>query len=391
MYPPLSGNVSEEKVTPYERTSFEHQLAQSLAHDVTVFADLSRKAKLRCYALVNVGQCGEITELRQQDSQIAYLVRRHGLQIEELFLHTPEHALAGIGPWLIELPPLLTGSPVVSAALYDLALHAGIVQALSLIASPLRPAHLAAHLRSWLHGSILPDPTIADDEVMGGVIRWYDPRTGFDIVSRWPKADQRKFLRAFTWAGWDAQFEPQGRRCSTAPIFETAERTEPMPLTKDLLLALAPLNYADDLLADVLEQAETKTFAPIALALQRWVALQQVRAAKQLGITDRESRLTLLHHAMSLHPDLSNLPGLRERLAKEAASGRVLAHVLDARPAPWWLEHREAAPAVWAQWAHHFLKRVIARRSESVATHPFAELLTSSTPSLRSAPHDLLS
>lgn len=378
-----SGNVLEMAVAPYERASFEHELAQTLAHDMAVFLDLSSNAQLRCYALVNVGQCGEITEHRQQDSQIAYLVRRHGLNIEELFRHTPEAALAGIGPWLIELPPSLLQCPETSAALYDLALHAGTVQALSLLASPLRAAHLAAHLRSWLHGLILPDPMIANDEAMGGVIRWFDPRTGFDIVSCWSEADQRNFLRAFTWAGWNAKFEPQGRRGSPSPVYESAERTEPLPLDKDLLLALAPLNHADDLLADVLEQAETKTFAFIAPALQRWVAIAQVVAAQELGIADRESRLTLLHHALSLHPDLSRLPGLQERLAKEAASGRVLAHVLDARSASWWQEQRDAAPAVWAQWAHQFLAPAIARLTEGVAKHPFMGLLASSTPYLR--------
>ena len=375
-------------VAPYEKTSFEHQLAQTLAHDMAVFVEMSHKAQLRCYALVNVGQCGEVTEDRKHDSQIAHVVQRHGLNTEELFRHTPEVALAGIGPWLIELPaPLaaslpapLSASPQTCGALFDLALHAGTQQALSLVASPLRPAHLAAHLRSWLHGLILPDPTIASDEAMGGVICWFDPRTGFDIVACWPEIDQHNFLSAFTWAGWSAAFEPQGRRCSTFPIFQSAERTEPLPLGKNLLLALAPLNRADELLADVLERAETKTFAPIAPALQRWVALQQVLAAQQLGIADRESCLTLLHHAMSLHPDLSRLPGLHEHLIKEAASGRALAHVLNARPLAWWQEHRDAAPAVWAQWAHHFLAPAKARRIENSAMHPFAGLLSSSTP-----------
>lgn len=381
--PPLPGNAPPVAVAPYERTNFEYQLAQTLAHDMSVFVEMSCKAQLRCYALVNVGQCGEVPEDRQQDSQIAHVVRDHGLNIEALFRHTPEAALAGIGPWLIELPASLLANAQTGGALYDLALHAGTVQALSLVASPLRPAVLAAHFRSWLHGLILPDPTIAHDESMGGVIRWFDPRTGFDIVSCWPEAEQRNFMSAFTWAGWSATFEPQGRRCSAFPVFRSVERTEPLLLNKELLLALAPLNYADELLADVLEQAETKTFVSIAPALQRWVAIQQVNAAQQLGITDRASRLTLLHHALSLHPDLSRLPGLQERLDREAASGRVLSHVLDARPPAWWQEHRNAAPAIWAQWAHHFLAPALARKTDNLATHPFVGLLASSNPYLR--------
>lgn len=362
-------------IPPYERMAFEHELAQTLAHDIGVFAESCRQSEQRCYALVSVGQCEEIQQNRQDDSRMARLVQRHMLEVEALFWHTPEAELAGIGPWLIELPLSSQGTAMWPALLHELALEAGVVHALSLVASPLRPLTLARHMRSWMKGLILPDPGLVGDEAVGAVLRWFDPRIGFDMVSLWPESEQRDFLRAFTWAGWDARFEPRGMRCSRPRAPASAERTEPLPLDMPLLQAIAPLSRAEELLDDVRQQAEAKAFDHIAPALQCWVAIDQLSAIQRLAIDDHDSKITLLHHALSLHPGLSRLPGLKERLAEEARSGGVLAHVLDAQSEQWWQEHREAAAGVWAQWAHHFLMPLQARLAIGGAAHPFMALL----------------
>lgn len=367
------------EIAAYEREAFEQDIAQTLAHDMNAFARLSHRAGQRCHALVSAGQCGAVDEHRQEDSWTARLVAQGQLDATPLFLHTPEAAAAGVGPWLIELPAPREGAAP-SRLLHDLAHGAGAVHALSLMASPLRPTALAAHLRSWLDGLIPADPAIADDEAVGAVVRWFDPRIGFDMVALWPEADRRDFLRAFTWAGWDVRFHPRGLPCSKPHAPASAERVAPMLLHKELLLSMVPLNQADELLAEVLEAGEAQAFAHIAPALLRWIALDQVQAAQRLGIADRDARLTLLHHSLSLHPGLPRVPGLQEWLAEAAGQGRTLAHVLDARPPGWWQRQRNAAPHAWAQWAHQFLVPLQARRDASdtapsnPADHAFATL-----------------
>lgn len=359
----------------YERVAFEQEIARTLSHDLAVFADLCRQNEQRCYALVSTGQCEEIKQDRQYDSRMARLVQRHALEVEALFQHTAEAALASIGPWLIELPLSSQGAAVAPELLHELALEAGVVHALSMVSSPLRSLTLANHLRSWMRGLILPDPSLVGDEAVGAVLRWFDPRIGFDMVSLWPESEQRDFMRAFTWAGWDARFEPRGMRCSRPRAPASAERTEPLPLDMPLLQAIAPLSRADELLDDVRQQAEAKAFDHIAPALQRWVAIDQLSAIQRLAIDDHDSKITLLHHALSLHPGLSRLSGLEERLAEEARSGGVLAHVLDAQPQQWWQEQRQVAAGVWAQWAYHFLMPLQMRLAISGVAHPFTALL----------------
>lgn len=259
-------------IPPYERVAFEQEIARTLSHDMAVFADRCRQNEQRCYALVSAGQCEEIKQDCQDDSRMARLVQRHALEVEALFQHTAEAALASIGPWLIELPLSSQGAAVAPELLHELALEAGVVHALSMVSSPLRSLTLANHLRSWMRGLILPDPSLVGDEAVGAVLRWFDPRIGFDMVSLWPESEQRDFMRAFTWAGWDARFEPRGTRCSRPRAPASAERTEPLPLDMPLLQAIAPLSRAEELLDDVRQQAEAKAFDHIAPALQRWVA-----------------------------------------------------------------------------------------------------------------------
>jgi hypothetical protein len=372
------------EIPPYERGAFELDVAHTLAHDMGVFADLCRHTGQRFYALVNASQCGEIDEGRQDENPIARWVERYQLQAEQLFRHTPEAALAAAGPWLIELP----SSPEL---LHGLARIAGVAHAMSLVASPLSLPRLAAHLRSWLDGLILPDAAIADDDAAGAVVRWFDPRIGFDMVALWPDDLRHDFLRAFTWAGWNDCFETRGLRCSTPREASCVIREEPILLDRKLLLELAQLNHAEDLLAQVLEHAEPRAFELVAPALQRWVARDQWDVAQQLGIADRESQAAMLHHALSLHPGLSRLPGLEERLSEERLAGGSLSHVLNAQPEAWWQEHRDTSPRAWDSWAHHFLAPLQARREAHGAAHPFAALLAplahaGQTPSLTTPP-----
>lgn len=362
----------------YEREAFDDEISQTIAQDIGTFSRLARQTGQRCHALVNAGQCGVVEEDRQEDGWAARLVARYQLDATPLFLHTQEAAAAGVGPWLIELPPM----PPAGAApwLHDLARGAGAVQALSLVASPLRPVTLAVHLRSWLDAVIPADPALDNDEAVGAVLRWFDPRIGFDMVARWPNDARQDFLSAFTWAGWSAEFHPRGLRCSKPHAPQSAARTEPMRLDKDLLLAMASLNRADALLAHVHERFGSQAFQHIAPALQRWIAIDQLQAVQQLGLTDFEGWITLLQQSLSLHPELPYLPGLAESLVDARSAGRTLAHVFEAQPANWWQQQQNAAPHKWAQRASRFLAPLQARRGTPDAAHAFSTLFSAALP-----------
>ncbi|WP_194274043.1 DUF4123 domain-containing protein [Variovorax paradoxus] len=363
------------EIPAYEREAFEDEISQTIAQDIGTFVRLSRQSGQRGHALVNAGQCGVVDENRQEDGWIARLVARYQLDATPLFLHTPEAAAAGVGPWLVELPSMAEAADA-SPWLHDLARGAGAVHALSLVASPLRPVTLAAHLRSWLDAVIPPDPALDDDEAVGAVLRWFDPRIGFDMVIRWPDDVRQDFLSAFTWAGWNAEFHPHGLRCSKPFAPRSAARTAPLRLDKDLLLAMAPLNRADALLAHVHDRFGSPVFQHIAPALQRWIALDQLQAVQRLGLNDFENWITLLHQSLSLHPELPQLPGLAKNWVDTRAAGRTLAHVLEAQPAEWWQQQQNAAPRTWAQWASRFLAPLQARRGTPDAAHAFSALFS---------------
>ncbi|PZQ65006.1 MAG: hypothetical protein DI563_26120 [Variovorax paradoxus] len=227
---------------PYDRQSFEREIEQTLVSDMAAFARLSQRSGMHCHALVDAAACGQLDEQRPDEGAIARLAARHPVEATPLFLLTPEADIAGAGPWLIELPVSEDGEAV-PALLSDLARVAGLAQALSLMASPLRSTTLAIHLRGWFDGRIPADPTIADDEDAGAVLRWYDPRVGFDMVALWPEADRDAFLSAFTWAGWDAAFTPRGLRCTRSRDPRAAPRPQPMTLGTDLLRAMGVLSH----------------------------------------------------------------------------------------------------------------------------------------------------
>ena len=365
-----------------DRSAFEHAVTQTLVRDIDTFVQLAQQAGQRCFALLNVLECREGFDSAPDAGPVADLVRRYKLVPEKLLMHTPEAALADIGPWLIELPTSSPDRASSTELLHDLARESGLFHGLSLLASPLRIGTLAAHLRSWLHGTILPDPDLKNDEAMGALLRWFDPRVGFDMVSLWPTPERHQFLQAFTWGGWDIHLAPVGHRCSAGRMPQRADRVGRLLLDKCLLIAMAALSRADDLFADVVEQGQPRTFAAIAPALQRWIAANQYDAAIGLGIADRASRVCLLHHALSVHPNLSASPGLKGRLANEVPFGRGLAHVLAAQTPDWWQTRRAAAPAIWAQWTSQFLSPLTERQALAPAGHPFAALMRPTTQQL---------
>ncbi len=362
---------------PYDRQSFERDIEQTLVSDMAAFARLAQRSGMHCHALVDAAACGPLEEQRPDEGAIARLAARHPVEATPLFLLTPEADIAGAGPWLIELPVSDDGeaAPVL---LSDLARVAGLPHALSLMASPLRSTTLAIHLRGWFDGRIPADPTIADDEDADAVLRWYDPRVGFDMVALWSEADRDAFLSAFTWAGWDAAFTPRGLRCTRPRDPRASPRSQPMTLGTDLLRAMGALSQADDLLADAQGNAQADAFDAVAPALRRWVAIDQWQQARHLGLESRESCMALLHTALTLHPGVSRLEGLREHLAQGASGGHTLEHLLATRSVDWWAEHRRAAPDVWARWAHHYLEPLRERRMAPAAAHPFVALLPAS-------------
>lgn len=331
--PPPLGNPTPAQGA---RAEFDAMLHQSLqAHMQRLLTTQVRlpagdQADLRHYALVSAGQCTRWSA--------ADMVATHTLEHERLFIQTPEADMAEIGPWLIELPR------AVGPALLDALAQQASEEALTLIASPLRLAALGAHLRSFMYGTLEPDVDV--------LLRYFDPRIGFDAVEHWPAPAKQAFLRPLAWwAGWDARGQ-QRKLKGSASVHGTplGERQRLPPQWSEAIGTLSEPHLMAVLLAEELDAQEdpaAEWLGQIHPLVQRQIVRDALTFAEQAGLAGWDDRSLLCRKALLEHARFYTHPALRHALAAPRpgrdASPRLREALarLPAQVARDWAEDRE--------------------------------------------------
>ncbi|MDM0009549.1 DUF4123 domain-containing protein [Variovorax sp. J22G73] len=281
------------------------------------------------YALVSAGQCNE--------GVVAAAVRDHRLPDERLFMQTPESDMADIGPWLIELPS--TPGPELLDALADMATS----QSMTLLCSALRIPKLAEHLRSFMSG-VLPDGSPV-------LLRWFDPRIGFDMLVHWPDAVRQRFLAPLAWwAGWDGGFE--FRRFSGAASGDGSSSSESIELDTRWLKAVDEVGEPQLIVALLLEEMEAAG-SPALLDLSRmhaWLRRQVARDAlvfaRGAGLFGWDDRLLACRLALTTHPKFYEHPAFGSVWSATAPTRLVdVLAKLPARVHAGWAQDRQPALA----------------------------------------------
>jgi hypothetical protein len=293
--------------------------------------------KQRRHALVSVGQCDE--------GAVADMVGTHGLACEQLFMQTPEADMAHIGPWLVELP--LAPSDTL---LHTLARMAA-TEAVSFLGSALQPLKLAEHLRRFMSG-VLPDGSPV-------LLRYFDPRIGFDMLTHWPGDVRQRFLAPLAWwAGWDAGFEPRRfQGASGAPASPSGDAV--VELDAEWLQAIDAVGEPQltvALLAEELAETDSRTSRELS-ALHPWLCRQIARDAlvfaRGAGFDGWEDRMLACRLALLTHPRFHSDPGVTAALLD--MRGRPLSEVMATLPT-----------ALREEWMHD--------RSRAIA-HLFADMV----------------
>jgi len=247
--------------------------------------------RLYNYALISAGQC--------EDHAAATLVASHHLAYERLFMQTPEAELADIGPWLVEIP-----SQPDERLLRALAQQAA-AQAMTLLCSPVRLPKLCEHLRSFMYGA-MPDGSPV-------MLRYFDPRVGFEIFRQWPESVQQHFAMPLAWwDGWDSDL--QRRHISgesTSKISPLKARIElstawcnAMDLTGEAHLIVA-------LLAEELEESNhdsSHRLEQIHPVLRRQIAKKALAFSKKAGLVSWNNRAMACRHALLQHANFYQDP-----------------------------------------------------------------------------------
>ena len=262
---------------------------------------------LHRYALVSAGQC--LHHLPES------LAATHGLLHECLFLQTSEAESADVGPWLIALPP------ATDAALQDALAWQAADEALTLLASPLRLPALAAHLRGFLHGTL--DNGRADHGI-AVLLRYFDPRIGFDAVQHWAPALRDAFLQPLAWwAGWDAAGQPRflkGRaRLSANP---PAGRLPLPPTWRKAVDAVGEPQLLAALTAEALEADDPVAAQSLALVhplTQRRIVREALDFAASAGLSGWTDRSLACRQALLVHARFHAHPAVAAALANRAS------------------------------------------------------------------------
>lgn len=283
----------------------------------------SASTPLRHYALVSAGQC--------EDGAVAHLVAMQELACERVFMQTPEAELADIGPWLLEIP----ASP--SASLRHALAHQAAAEALTLMASPLRLQKLSEHLRGFLSGT-LPDGSSV-------LLRYFDPRIGFDMLMHWPDAVKQKFIGPLAWwAGWDGDLRVQ--RINGAADATIAMSNNEIELTADWVQSMDKAGEANLIVALLCEESEAsnptaaRLLAQMHPMLRRQIAQGALAFARRAGLTGWENKALACRHALLKHARFYAHPGFIEALSSAPLS-LALRDVLARTPL-----------AVQQDWAH---------------------------------------
>ena len=347
-----SGGPSVDDAAPHHPAHFNTQVVHGLSLDLAVLLRQSRGA---CYALIDSGLCAP--------GAFEGLVRAHALQAEPLFARTRDRGHAESGPWLVALPAA-PGPTLIEA----LAVTAGVTQAMSLLSSALPPERLHAHLRGWFDG-ILEDGT----EVL---LRWYDPRIAVTVLCSWPEEPRRQFMQAFQWwVSWDARFSPmevspaeRSRQPAAAP------RQRPLPVSADMLLALADASQAEHMLFltrdEDIDPGELDHIAP---AMQRLIARSQIANAHDLSLHSWDDRRVWVTLGLRIGPAVARDPQLREFARYCASHSGGLLSFLGRVPPDHLAALHERAARDLAEIAELVLAKMQARANAS-APHPFAAL-----------------
>lgn len=280
------------------------------------------------YALASAGQC--------EEGVVARMVAMQELSCERLFMQTPEAEMADIGPWLVEIP----ASP--SESLRHALAQQAAAEALTLMASPLRLPKLSAHLRSFLSGT-LPDGSPV-------LLRYFDPRIGFDMFAHWPDPVQRKFSRPLAWwAGWDGNLRI--RYIKGGADTEIAPSNEGVELTAEWVQAIDKAGEANLVVALLSEELETSNppaadlLAQMHPLLRRQIAQAALAFTRRAGLAGWDNKAHACRLALLKHARFHTHPGFLDALsvARTPLNLRdVLAHTPSAVQEDW-AHDRDAA------------------------------------------------
>jgi hypothetical protein len=319
--------------------SAEQALHRHLAPQIRqlLVADPSGRNQRR-HALVSVGQCDE--------GAVAAMVGTHGLAYEQLFMQTPEADMAHIGPWLVELP--LDPSDALLHALARMA----ATEAVSFLGSAMRPPKLAEHLRRFMSG-VLPDGSSV-------LLRYFDPRIGFDMLTHWTGDVRQRFLAPLAWwAGWDAGFQPRRfQGASSAPASSSGDAA--IELDAEWLQAIDAIGEPQLTVALLAEElAETDSQASRELsALHPWLCRQIARDAlafaRSAGCDGWEDRMLACRLALLTHPRFHSDPGFTAALLdmRGQSLGDVMAALPTALREKWMHDRSRAIAHLFADMVH---------------------------------------
>lgn len=322
----------EEGIAQRARIEFEHLLHQwLLARISTMCAVPAQEAAgrpMHRYALVSAGQC--------EEGFVADMVAAHALSCERLLMETPEAELADIGPWLVALPE----SPEASL-LHELASHAG-KQALTVLSSPVRLPRLGEHLRSFMYGSTTDGTPV--------LLRYFDPRIGFDVVAHWGADIRQKFMAPLAWwAGWNGLFEPQSftgpARGETSPMDARIALT---PQWDRAIDAVGEAHFMAALLAEELEETAphaAEELSEIHPLIRRCIASDALAFARQAQWSGWDDRALACRQALLQHARFHTHPAFEAAWRRfdgvDAVGLRQVLADLPAQVAQDWAQDRE--------------------------------------------------
>ena len=298
----------------------------------------------RRHALVSVGQCDE--------GAIADMVATHGLAHEKLFMQTPEADMAHIGPWLIELPP------VPSDALLHALARVAAAEAVSFLRSALHPLKLAEHLRGFMSGVLLDGSPV--------LLRYFDPRIGFDMLTHWPDGVRQHFLAPLAWwAGWDAGLQPRRfHGASEAPAPSLGDAV--IELSAEWLKAIDAVGEPQltvAMLAEALSETDSRASRELS-ALHPWLCRQIARDAlvfaRSAGFDGWDDRVLACKLALLVHPRFHAAPGFTA--AREGLRGQPLRDVMATLPT--------ALREAWVHDRGHAVAQLFADAVRSLRSFP---------------------
>ncbi len=316
----------------YSRATFESEFAAIRNGDMRQW--LSKCVGTPVFALVNVARCDA--------PALATLCQDFGLEMLSLFDNTPEEDHASTGPHLIAMPQHC------SAELLDgLALQCAVKDALSLIASFQPVYRLVAHLQSWFNGVL--------DGKTDVLVRYFDPRIGFDLMALLPAVERHAFLEPLQfWAGWKADFSPIVMPGSATRA--AAARAQPLPISKEMAMALGHINTADLILGLITEEdLDGGELDPIAPALQRHIAQRQLAQVHAVGLSAWADQRFWVGMGLRINAMLGDVETGRAWLSKAKQDRVPLSTLLIHEPEELWARAKARAPQALGEVAQKFL------------------------------------